>query len=56
MLAKQIQIRSNEIPSNWSPEAASFINKLIQRKPENRLGYSGIKEIKDHPWITGLNW
>jgi len=33
MLAKEIQLKSSEIPDDWSCEAADFINKLIKRKP-----------------------
>lgn len=33
MLAKQIQLKYNDIPEDWSYEAADFVNKLIQRKP-----------------------
>ena len=44
MLAKQAQVKSHDIPDDWSYgyEAADFINKLIQRKPENRLGFGGV--------------
>lgn len=56
MLAKQAQIKPSEVPANWSFEAADFINRLIQRKPENRLGFQGIEEIKNHPWIRTINW
>lgn len=24
---------------------------MIQRKPRSRLGYNGINEIKEHPWL-----
>lgn len=27
-MAKQVQIKKNEIPENWSIEAADFINKV----------------------------
>lgn len=33
-----------------------FVNRLIQRKPHLRLGYGGIKEIKEHPWLRELPW
>ena len=33
-----------------------FVNKLIQRKPDQRLGSKGVEEIKNHPWICDLNW
>ena len=37
-------------------EAADFINKLIQRKPVNRLGLNGAQEIKAHPWLKDFEW
>ena len=29
---------------------------MVQRKPANRLGYNGINEIKDHPWLKYYPW
>ncbi len=29
---------------------------MIQRKPINRLGYNGINEIKEHPWLKYYPW
>ena len=29
---------------------------MLQRKPVNRLGYNGITEIKDHPWLKYYPW
>lgn len=29
---------------------------MLQRKPANRLGYNGISEIKDHPWLKYYPW
>lgn len=51
-----MQIRRNEVPQGWSLEAADFINKLIQRKPINRLGLNGPQEVKDHPWFKDYDW
>jgi serine/threonine protein kinase len=56
MLAKEVQLRSGDVPDDWGCEAADFINKLIKRKPESRLGSGSINEIKRHPWLQGLNW
>lgn len=57
ILAKQVQIKANEIPDGWSIPAADFCNKLIRRKPQSRLGFmSGIIELKTHPWFDGLDW
>ena len=56
MLAKQVQLKRNDLPDDWSVDALDFINRLIQRRPEQRLGVNGIAEIKNHPWIRDLNW
>jgi hypothetical protein len=31
-LAKQVQIRKNEIPEGWSIEAADFVNRVFLKK------------------------
>ena len=36
---------------SFSKDLIDFTNKLIQRKAKNRLGYGGIDEILDHPWL-----
>jgi serine/threonine protein kinase len=56
ILAKQVQIKKEEIPNGWSAEAGDFVNHLLQRKPVNRLGLNGPEEVKSHPWIIGLDW
>ncbi|CAK60028.1 unnamed protein product (macronuclear) [Paramecium tetraurelia] len=56
MLAKQAAIKRQEIPPGWSLEAADFTNKLLQRKPQNRLGNNGPDEVKEHPWFRDFSW
>ena len=56
ILAKQVQIKRHEIPQGWSVEGADFVNRLIQRKPANRMGVNGPSEIKNHPWLRGYQW
>ncbi|KAL4462392.1 hypothetical protein ABPG72_010040 [Tetrahymena utriculariae] len=56
ILAKRVQIKKQEIPDGWSLEAADFINRLIERKPANRLGINGPAEVKNHPWIKNFPW
>ena len=56
IIMKQIGINEEEIPEDWTKESVDFINKLIVRKRENRLGYNGIKEVKEHPWIKYYPW
>ena len=56
ILAKQAKIRKEELPEEWTPLAAAFINALLQRKPSKRLGYKNIEEIKKHPWMKDIDW
>ena len=56
ILSKQIQIKKFDVPIGWSNEAVDFINKLIQRKPTQRLGFNNILEIKNHKWIKNYDW
>ena len=37
-------------------EAADFVNKLLQRKPSNRLGLNGNAEVKAHAWFKDFQW
>lgn len=48
ILARQAQLKRSDIPLGWSLEAADFVNKLLQRKPENRLGFNGPHDVKNH--------
>ena len=55
ILAKQVQLP--EIPPfGWNRESVDFVNRLLQRNPEHRLGYKGIYEIKNHAWFKGFDW
>ena len=56
IISKQAKLDIDEVPDNWSDESRDFINLLLQRKPKKRLGYNGVKEIKDHPWMNGIDW
>eukprot|EP01017_Pseudomicrothorax_dubius_P028775 TRINITY_DN3446_c0_g1_i8.p1 TRINITY_DN3446_c0_g1~~TRINITY_DN3446_c0_g1_i8.p1 ORF type:complete len:304 (+),score=61.10 TRINITY_DN3446_c0_g1_i8:68-979(+) len=56
ILARQVQVKRTDLPEGWSYEAADFINRMIQRKPANRLGVNGPEEVKAHPWFKGFNW
>lgn len=56
MLAEQVHIKKSDLPSGWSMEAADFINKMLQRKPANRLGLNGPQEVKNHMWFRGVDW
>jgi len=57
MLSKQVKIKTEEIKNGWSPESADFINNLLIRKPEERLGTKkGAVELKKHSWLKYYPW
>jgi len=56
ILSRQEWVRPHQVPKNWSPAAVDFTNKLIQRKPDKRLGTEGIIELKNHEWFASFDW
>ena len=56
ILTRQAKIEFSDLPEGFSHDIADFINKLIQRKPKNRLGKSNINEVLTHPWFMGFDW
>jgi hypothetical protein len=56
MFSKEINLKSCDIPANWSLEAADFINKLLRRKSRDRLGKNGVFELKEHAWLKNVHW
>ena len=45
------------IPSFVSKNCRDLIVKLLNKVPENRLGYQvGAKEVRHHPWFKGVSW
>ena len=57
MISRQAKITPDEGEFfNLSNEAINCINHLLIRKPELRLGYTTINEIKEHEWFKGFNW
>ena len=41
---------------NWSKESIDFINKLLIRNPEERLGFGGVQDLKQHLWLKYYPW
>ena len=57
IIFKQAKLNKDEILiEGWSSNCADFINGLLQRKKEKRLGFNGINELKEHPWFKDFNW
>lgn len=51
-----VQIKPGEQPKGWSNDSADIVNKLLQRKEDQRLGAKGIEEIKRHAWFRHFDW
>lgn len=53
MLRNEVQAKDPQVPeSSWlSTEGRDFINRLIERSAQKRLGCNGIEEIFSHPWL-----
>ena len=56
MLNNTIILNSYKLTKNFSIEIADFINGLLKRKHNQRLGYRGIDEIKNHIWLDDVDW
>ena len=57
MFSEKVIISEDKIKKGWSIEAADFINNLLERKKEKRLGAEGgIKELKEHSWLKYYPW
>ena len=56
ILTKQAKLDYDDLPEDFSNSIADFINKLIQRKPKNRLGKNNIEEVLNHPWLENFEW
>jgi len=55
VLNKQVQLKIDD-NSEWTDELIDLVNRLIQRKPENRLGFFGPGEVKSHKFFEGFDW
>ena len=51
-----VQIKSEDRPESWSEESRDFINKLLVRKEDQRLGAKSSKAVKEHPWFQDIVW
>ena len=48
IISRQVRLVKTQVPAGWSMESADFINKLLERNPDNRLGCNGPSEVKNH--------
>lgn len=56
IMSRQIQLKRSDVPPGWSMESVDFVNKLIQRKADQRLGFNGPSEVKNHQWLRDFQW
>jgi serum/glucocorticoid-regulated kinase 2 len=56
ILNKKINLDKNNMKKNYSIDAADFINRLLRKKNNQRLGSKGIDEIKNHKWFEDVDW
>ena len=57
MLSTPAVIKEENIAHGWSTDSADFINLLLKRKEEKRLGYkNGAIELMRHPWLKYYPW
>ena len=56
VLESQSKITRKLVPAGWSDEAVDCINRLMLRKPSERLGYYGVEEVYQHPWFKDFDW
>jgi len=43
-------------PAYVSKTARDFIMRLLSSKVEERLGFSGFRDVQNHPFFTSINW
>ncbi|KAH0570390.1 Kinase, AGC PKA [Spironucleus salmonicida] len=58
-VCKKILVGKIAFPKGIEPNAVDFILKLLQQDKDKRLGsnvLTGTKDIKGHPFFTGVNW
>jgi hypothetical protein len=56
LINNEININKNFIPKNFDESIGDFINRLLKRKCEERIGHNNIEEILNHPWLKNIDW
>ena len=56
ILNKKINLNEKNIGKKFSLDLADFINRLLRKKNNQRLGSRGIDEIKSHKWLEDVDW
>ena len=57
VISRQAKLEEEDVNTLiWSTLCLDFINGLLKRKGEHRLGKNGTKELMEHPWFKDFNW
>ena len=55
-MMERIKSAKPQIPKTIPAECKDFVQKLLEKNPEKRLGKSGAAEVKEHKWLEGIDW
>ena len=57
IFGEKVEITLNQKKKGWSDDVIDFINKLLERNKDLRLGANkGIQELKEHQWLKYYPW
>jgi len=57
IFSEQVIITPEQKKNGWSDDVLDFINKLLERNKESRLGANnGVQELKEHQWLKYYPW
>jgi 3-phosphoinositide dependent protein kinase-1 len=51
-----ITARELQFPANFPPAAADLVDRLLREAPAERIGASGLAELRAHPFFEGVDW
>ncbi|CAK56174.1 unnamed protein product (macronuclear) [Paramecium tetraurelia] len=52
IMSKQVKLNRQGL----SKEVTDFVNRLLERKANQRLGNEGPDEVMSHPWLKNVDW
>ena len=56
MLSKEARLTVEMLPRKWKDEKViEFVNGLLKRKQNERLGCNGIEEVMSHEWFDDVD-
>ena len=56
IFSEKVEITPQQKKKGWSDDVLDFINKLLERNKELRLGCNGVQELKEHQWLKYYPW